>query len=254
MSSIARVLCVILAWGAFRFLQGEIATDITHPRQFDDANNAWAELRTWQINGRLNNPTGSLATMTKRIRAMEAAFALDNQDLILYAPTGERTAHALLNADCIGGTKVTVAPSYPDSQGAQYVTYRDFTVTVQGLVPIAGDRSPLKSFQESIQFSGGGPLTHHLEPLVGAPIKQLGKQQTVYRAVQSGSAVGILARPNLLAIAPPIWPGQEVRPLRTITPGTPKRQGNTFIDWPISWQYTFEAATELVGEPNLWVF
>lgn len=244
---------MILAYGTFRFGQAEAATTITRQRQLDEAQNPWADLERWQISGKLLNRGGSLATMKAKIQALEAAFSTDGKDLILYEPDGRaETAHALRTRNTFGGVRVVEPPSYPDSSGANLVTYRDFAVTLEALVPVTGTRSAYRSFTEQIQFSGGGPLFHHLEPLVGRPIKQMGKQATVFRAVQSGSAVGLSGSPNPFLIAPPLWPQAELIPQRVITYGSPRRFGNSFLDYPVSWQYTFESAVPLNGRTNVW--
>jgi hypothetical protein len=246
---------MIVQWGTYAFQISEVATVIRRERQLDSAGVGWADLVTWDLAGKILNPTGLAAKMTTKLSLLEAAFATSGKDLKLLTPTGGATQHQLLNADCLGGTQIIRGVEYPIAEGPQYVTYRDFSATIQGLLPLAPNgRSPLLAFETSIQRTGGGPLTYHLEPLNGLPIKGLGKQATVYKAVQQGSAVGILSRPNPLIYDPPLWPEAEMQPLRVITEGHPKRRGTKFTEWPISWQYTFESALPLIGSPRLWTF
>jgi hypothetical protein len=244
---------MILSWGNYRFFQNEVATDIKRERQLDAAGNGWANLVTWNLNGMILNPGGNLRTMTTALEELENAFSSDYKDLVLYLPDGSTpSAHKLINSQTIGGVRVVGDVSYADSSGANYVTYRDFTATVQALVPVNLNRDPLLAFETSIQFTGGGPSTYFHEPLNARPTKGLGKQYTVWKAVQQGQAVGMVGRPSPTIIDPPVWPEAEKRNLRVVTPGHPRRVGSEFVEWPISWQYTFESADELIGSPRLW--
>ena len=112
-------------------------------------------------------------------------------------------------------------------------------------IPIDADdlETALRSFEETLSFSGGGPKYGHLETLAGPPVKQLLRQQTVYRVGQSGQAIGLYQRPT----APlPIWPQAQVESgVRRLS--SPKRRRDDYTDFSIDWSFRFESATPLVA-------
>ena len=90
-----------------------------------------------------------------------------------------------------------------------------------------------------------------MELLSGPPQKQLLNEQTTYKCVQSGQAVGNLSYPFFPS---PLFPG-AIMPDQTMTEGdSPKRVGAigspAWVEWPIRWRYVFESATPLSGVPN----
>ena len=139
--------------------------------------------------------------------------------------------------------------------GAEYSTFRSYEIEVEGEVHTAtNSQAVLLQWNEALTFEGGLQLDIHLQPLIGLPIKQTPFQNTPYRARQEGSALGRLDWPVPPA---PIWPGDEIRPSRSIRYESPERfdQGNGIVffrNYPVSWSYTFESATALTGSPTLW--
>ena len=218
----------------------------------DAAQNPWAFDETWRLNVMLPNPTaGNASTMRSTLSAMENAFLKTNQDLALLLETGGKTHHAVRSRDTVGGIRVTKFPEYPVGRGYEYGSYRTVAIelSMRRLVDLS-DRSGLTNFSETLTTSGGGPRYGHLEPLTGLAIKQLLKQNTIWRAVQQGVAIGIGGYPTP---PDPIWPGDLVEPDGSpFTYGSPERIGGSLFNFPVTWQYNFEAAQPRRGRPNVW--
>ena len=249
------------AWGTYSHYTGEVALSHTVETLRNEAMNVVALLHRYTVNGLLITRSGStIAAVQSDINnqaiALKAAYAQQGRDFSLYLDSGSRSTHTLLNSRCLGGTRVVSGPSFEMTRPAAGATFLPFTVVIEGEVPVTNALSMLLAFEESLSQSGGGPLDGHLEPLNGSPIKQRLKAKTVFRVQQQGSAVGYLAYPSVSVIAPPIWPGAEIRPMRQINTRSPRRRGtggNTgYTEFPVQWSYQFESAAALNGSPHRW--
>jgi len=235
-----------LKYGSYAHATGECQISINKQTEFNEAKEPWAIRERWDIQGLVTNATGNLASMKTSVDALVSAYSVHGYDLVLYTPSNTATSHALYSDDCIGGTVVVQPVSFPSGEGAEGITYRNYTVSVEGLVRTSSGH--LLSFTESLSFSGGGPVYGHIQTLRGLPVKQLLRQNSVFRATQQGSAVGISTYP---IIPSPVWPsaqigtGQEER-------GSPKRFNYNYSEYPISWRYEFESAYPLLGNPTRW--
>ena len=136
--------------------------------------------------------------------------------------------------------------SFPEGVGAEGITYRNYSLAVEGLL-LTGDGT-LLSFVETLSFSGGGPTYGHIETLTGLPVKQQLRNYTVYRVTQQGQAVGISGYPS---VPGPLWPAALMRG-GSSERRSPRRIGNSYTEYPITWQYEFEAAFPLYGNPTRW--
>lgn len=203
----------------------------------------------WDLQIWLLNPTGSQSTMKTKIAECQDAFASNFKDVMLLQPDGStRSQHVLLNAQTFGGVIVVQRPQFPDGKGAQHVTFRTANAAVQATIMVDSGTGYKEHFEE-VTFSGGGPRFGHLEPLWGRPIKQLRKQNTIYKATQTGRREGIYGFPDIPA---PIWPSALLEEPIVVKSG-PRLIGNTYTDFLISWTYQFEDANRLVGSPTPWV-
>lgn len=179
--------------------------------------------------------------------ALATALARPYQDLILYTDAGAPSDCALYNSPSTTGV-VPQAPSFPDSVGAEYATFRRFQFSAKAEYPLANTGAILMSFTERLQFSGGGPIYAHKMALNGPPQKQLIYPASIFKVVQEGEAVGYTFRPDP---PPPIWP-DALMTSPDITVDAPKRRGKKYTDFHVSWRYNFESATQLVGVPTIW--
>ena len=243
-------------YGDYTHPAGEPAVTIDRETLWTDAGTAWAERERWSISGCIYNQAGTAAAMDVLVTELEAAYSSSGGDLKLLLPDGTTASqHALLNANTIGGVRVVKRPSYPQGSGPEGITIRHFTVALEAEVAVSAD-SALLSWHESIRYSGGGPRFGHLEPLVGKPIKQKLKANTIYKAIQQGRAVGLSAYP---AVPSPIWPAHQIDQ-RDIEQSAPRRRGygsgaDCWTEWPVSWCYRFESANPLLAPngPNRWM-
>lgn len=210
---------------------------------------------TWSLTGFLQ--AASQAALVTAMTTLEIAYGRNQQTAQILLNNGTTVARQMPGVHVLGGTEVIEGVSYPNdgmgANGAEFVDYRTFTVKIRGRYAVELPPSyQLIQFNETIQFSGGGPQDVHIESQIGPPQKQRLKQFTTYRAVQSGSAVGLLTLPVPPA---PLWPSAlETAP--QIVPGSPKRSGGSgapiLTEWPISWTYVFADSQPLRGLPNYW--
>lgn len=246
---------MILKWGSYAFPLGCCELQVQSRRMKTAAETDWAEEHIWTINGLFQTQAPVAATAIAAIKAkldaMRDAFQTDAKDLILYEADGAtRTHHQLLTAKCIGGTQV-MEVNFPDGKGVELLNMRHFTIVVRGLkaTPLSALRTGIKSFEETLEFAPAGRRIGHLETKIGRPVAQELRRYTTYRAVQRGSAVGLYMRPSIPAA---IWPQALVHAQPLVTKGTPKRLGDDYIDWPVAWEYSYESAFVLTGNPNVW--
>lgn len=239
---------MILGYGNYRHANGEVAIVIDKANVLNAAGIALSQEVRWNLQGMLVNQSGNPTTLAGMIRNLENAYSVPNQDLVLFQPDGSTvSSHFLYAGSTLGGVRITKPVSYPQGTGPQGVTYRTYSIEIAALLPL-GAETGLSEFHEEIQSSGGGPARGLLEPLMGLPVEQLRKQNTIYRATQQGRAVGFGAYPT---IPGPMWP-QALITSPNITMGSPQRVGNSYINWPISWIYQYESANQLSGAPNIW--
>lgn len=234
-----------LAWGEYQHGNGECEVVIDQEPLWNDRGERYATRIAYRIKGLLQADT--VAGVTTAIHALEAAYAEDFQDIGLYEDDDTPTAHVLFSADTLQGNRVIRGPSYPEGRRADYSTFRTYEITVEGEVG-SDDTVNNMSFHQKIELMGGGPRFVYIETRNGPPQKQLTTEQTTYKAVQSGDAMGQFGYP---AAAMPLWPNAEHRDQRNIVTNAPTRQGDKLREYSISWRYVFESATPLMGSPGI---
>lgn len=237
-------------YGNYQHDPGEVELQVQQTVQETEAGTPYSVLTRFSLSGML---VGSgLADMNAKVAALAAAYSQNGYDLGLMDDFGAPTHLVLLSANCLGGSRVTVRPSFPDLRRAAMVTFVPYQIELEGEVLVADRPTDLLEFTESISRSGGGPRFGFLEPLNGAPIKQQLKKKTVYRATQRGRGLGLLARPT---VPRPIWPAALMES-PTIETGSPRRRGFgadlVYTRFPVSWSYEFQSAVPLIGDPNAW--
>lgn len=200
---------------------------------------------TWRISGQIHaDDTSALVT---RLIALRAAYSRWYSDLGLYDASGNLT-HGLLNRGSTSGVKVVKPPHFPKGDGAQLSTFRDYEIVLEARYPATNQQNPLLAFNETLSFSGGGPRRTVVECTNVPPQEQLLTLYTAYRARQSGSATGLYGYPPIPA---PIFPGAlEVNGEPTF--GSPRLKNGRYVNFPVTWNYSFVSAVPLVGLPNAW--
>jgi hypothetical protein len=243
-----------IQYGNYRHAIGEGALSVSQQAEYESGIPAAIRVR-FEVQGRIQiadqgSPLANQAFMTAALDDLEAAYLQNGLDFGLYQDDGTPTQHVLLNAATLGGTRVITPVSYPVGRGAEYSTYRNYTVSIEGLLP--NFYASIVQWKETLTFNGGGPEFIFLQTLNGLPQKQVLYQQTTYKASQRGSAVGNLAYP----LPPdPLWP-YAIHPNRTVIDrSSPERVGTTgiaFRHYQTTWSYSFEDVAPLVGDPNYW--
>lgn len=187
----------------------------------------------------------------KAIGQLQDAYATGGKDAILRFPNGSATHIKLLTADCLGGVRVTMPPSFPSNRDGSYTTWINYRLQLEGDVFVEATENTI-AFSETTVFSGGGPEYGHLRPLNAPPIKVMLRSHSVFRCVQSGQAEGLLYRPTMPA---PLFPDALMKaPEQRLT--SPKRRGFgddlTLMRFQTAWTYEFESASPLIGRPHSW--
>lgn len=235
-----------LKYGGYPHTSGEAAFSISRDGQFSPEGVYQGYVERWDISGRLH--AADVASLSAAITALQAAYALQGQDIGLYNDDHSPTAHRMLNSQTVGGIRVVRQPSFPESQGAEYTTFRSYSIGVEG--EFLDLESGIVNWTEVVNFEGGGPVYVHLKPINGVAQKQVSIQNDTFRATQAGSAVGYLGYPNPPA---PLWPSDLVR-APAISRKTPRRKGprgsQLFVEYEVSWNYAFESVAPLTGGPT----
>lgn len=187
----------------------------------------------WTLRGLIFGD-GTVANLTSLIGTLEAAYAIDKQDLKLL-DGATATAHSLLNASCTGGTKV-VSVRYPKGEGPEYATYREFEIVVEGKVR---STTGLTSYTETIGVVGtGGPEFVMRQPLQGQPIKQEVNTATPVQITQQGSALSDAGYPTPPAC---VMPASEHVMRRSVTHTLPRYDNGSYVDYGTQWSYQMES-------------
>lgn len=225
-------------YGSYQHAAGECEVSISRNTQFSDDGVPMTRLDRWDTSGVLY-AADSTALMAA-IASMQSAYSTHGLDLYLKYDDGT-ILHHLRTADTLGGTRVVMQPSFPVGRGPEGGTYRTYTLAVEGEIFLADPG--VTQWQETLSWSGGGPLYVFMQALNGPPQKQLAAQQTPYMCQQSGSAVGYNGWPT---IPPPIF-YSELIANPVITRGTPRRRGRVgprqFVEYPVSWSYQYKSAS-----------
>lgn len=204
------------------------------------------------IKGVIQGPSYStVAAITTAITALEAQFAVDGGDLILYDSDGStETAHAFRSQDTLGGLRVVGGVRYPEGKGAEYSPGRGRTweVVIEGDFPDANEN--LIAWVETIDITGvpGASDWGHVPVINGLWPVQVFSEFTPVTMVQQGKAIGQFEYPP---VPPPLFPLHEKQKMRRLTKKLPDRFGDSLRNWEVGWAYTFESMQELDAESQV---
>ena len=242
-------MSIVIQGGNYTHASGEVEYSLSVDGFLNEQGNTVTHRYRVQMQGELYAAsTGDLDTAAIALRA---AYR-DRLTQWRVLADGSALVHSVLEADTIDGIRVVQPPSFPSNRSAAYVNYLPYTITLEWEQLILGMEEALVSFDETLQFSGGGYRTGHIETAVNLPQKQLLRQHTIFRAVQSGSAVGMFFRPR---VPDPIWPGSLVEPNPASTLASGKWRGRANPnrqEVAVTWQYNYESSVPLFGRPNDW--
>lgn len=207
----------------------------------------------WTIRGDLY--ASSQNSLISAIRTMELGYQFEGGNVILLAADGVTVAASILAANTHGGPRFSLLPSYPEDgrANAEWSTFRNYELVIEA--DTYTGQIVLIDWHETWATTGtGGPRFVYAEPLIGPVFVDQITQVSVCRAVQAGSAVGLVSWP----VAPsPIFPGNENFAEREIVKRDPKRRGRpgfaAYKEFETTWKYTFTRALPFPNaNPNAW--
>jgi hypothetical protein len=224
---------VIVTYGSHSHPDNQCAVTIDRDVWRDTEGVRIGYTERWTLRGLIFGD-GTVADLTTKINTLQAAYAIDKQDLKLL-DGATATAHSLLNASCTGGTKVK-AVRFPKGEGPEYATYREFEVIIEGSVR---STSGVTSYTESITIEGtGGPEFVIRIPLQGQPIKQVINAATPMRVLQSGRSLSDAGYPTPPS---PVLPAAEHVLQRSVTRILPRYYNGSYVDYGVQWSYVMES-------------
>ena len=231
---------MILKYGTYAHEIAECSLSISQPRQFNEAGQVAGITQRWIIDGRKEGT--SVADLTTKLAALEAAYSVNGQDLILFDVDGTtQTHHKIISADTIGGTRV-VNLEYPEGRNAEYSTFRTYRITVEADIWTLDGVATIDSvgtYSANVDFTGTGGAKFVIRPTMsGAPVKQQIYAQTPVTCIQSGTKTGILGYP---AADPPLYPTHEQFDRRQIKRSSTLQKGQP--RYTTNWSYTFLKST-----------
>jgi len=235
---------LILKWGSYQHADSEVSISISKERRYNEFGAQIGYRERWTITGFLQ--AADHASLTTAILALEAAYATNGRDLVLYLPDGTTpTAHRLLSGVANTGTRV-VTSDYPVGTGAEYSTFRSYQIVVEADVQANdGDSPQVGSFDETVVVTGGGPRKVWVETLSGAPIQQTVRAATTLRVTQSGSLTSPL---GWLTPPGPLLPASvEHLDRRRIERQSPQRGASGLLEYRVAWSYEFETTAAVGG-------
>ncbi|MBS0263891.1 MAG: hypothetical protein JSS02_18275 [Planctomycetes bacterium] len=230
-------------YGTYAHARNEAAVQIGKQALFSPRGYRRGLRETWRIVGVLQ--AADPGSLTEALASLRTAYATNGLDLGLYHDDGTPTDHRIISANTLGGTRV-LHSAFPEGTGAEYSTFRSYSITVEAETP--DTTHDVLEFSEVVSFVGtGGPRLVFLETLAGPPQTQIARQFTTYRARQEGRAVGLTSYPT---VPPPVWPAAELVDQRRVSLHTPRRTATSLSEYAVEWAYQFESTTPLTGTPT----
>lgn len=234
-----------LFYGGFPHAIDEPTITIDVSTNFNQANFAISRIVQWNIRGVMLG-FGPVALAAQQI-LMEQAYQIPFQDFVLVDTTTGAVLQSLRNNGSISGVRLIKPPSFPKGDGAEFATGRTYEIIAQAEYELNAPTG-LSDYSETVSYGGGGPAFGMVTCISGPPVKIVMAESVPYTATQTGYAVGRLGYPFPNA---PIWP-DALANAGTIEKASPKRNGFSFRDWRVSWNYSFTSAVPLVADPALW--
>lgn len=238
-------MTIRVRYGNYTHEDGEVEYSITREVLLTAREIAYAYQTRVQMKGLLM--AASTEEMDRKVRSLKAGYSRSDQNWLVLSD-GEPLDISIYASSAISGVTIENGVTFPNNRGAVYVTHLPYEITLTADVAIIDQFRALRSFEESLSFSGGGPRFLHIETATGLPVKQLGRRFTIYKATQAGTAVGLYRRPLMPR---PIWPNDLITlPDYSIDSG--RLRGDTLTDLTTTWNYRYESSRPLSGLPNTW--
>lgn len=213
----------------------------------DDNKLPYAVEQTVTVRGSIQGCVSQYQLTARRIQ-LQQALSIPRRDLCFRHDDGSLTPTSLIDATSLTGVRLVAGPDFAAEGPGEYATVLTYTfsMTATYALPYASPRRIL-SWNETISFSGGGPVYIMKSSIYGPPQRQKIQDQSPFTAVQSGSAVGWLEPPP---IPPPVFGIENLTQSGDGSASTPQIDGVIRERWPATWSYSFASAYPLFGIPT----
>ncbi len=235
-------------YGNYTHASGECTLRVVPRTIFSDSNLVIGLNVRYEITGRLH--ADSVSALTAAMLAMERAYSVSGQACGLYEDDGTPTAHVL---PASMAPMVIQPPAWGGNTPGEYTTYRDYTIIIEAARQLETGLDA--EVHESISYLNGwngGPVYKWFDLLQGPPQRQIVKQQTTYKVLQTGARVSTSWWPEPNA---PKWPAYMHIEQCSVTYGDPEKMrtgtGTTFYKFRTEWNWVFESDVKLTGYPSI---
>lgn len=244
-------MAISITYNGYTHPPGEVLLSVNRQALLTDARTAYGETVQIQLDGFLVGD--GVASINTAFRALMTAYSTDGGDFVVTDTTAGELALTIRSTNTLGGLRVIKKPNLPSMQNAAYVTFLPYQIVLEALVANPNPATLLRSFAEQISFSGGGWRRGCLQTRFGLPQPQTLTRHQIFRAVQTGRAVGLYSYPPIPSA---LWPAWLVEPYpeRSAVGGHLVGQGAaaTYMDFGVQWRYTYESPVPLIGTPRSW--
>lgn len=244
---------MIVMYGAYQHRVGTVSVSLQKKSLLNSAQVPYAVESSIRVSGMLTSwqrtEAAMIADLTYQTRQLEQAYQTSGQNFRVLTASGGQTHVNYISNYCLGGVRITEPPSFPDGRGIEMVTKRTFTIGLTAIEVLNPNCNMVMSFQESLDFKGGGKRRGLLETLTGYPHAQMWRQHTIFTAKQAGQAVGLFDYPS---VPLPIWPTNRTEEYPSTHKGHPEKIGDAWRNFPISWSWEFASEYQMIGNPHIW--
>lgn len=241
---------MILRYGNYRFPYKVATPTVTSEKVYGPRGLPWAIRRQVRARFELNDERGT-AAVAKMVDDCIKAHNADRGDLIWELPGGTSAPElSVRSSETVGGVRVVQPPSFTAGEGGEYSVYRKGEVAYEYMIPMSGvGRNFVWEWKEEVSFTGsGGAMKALTETKTGNVDRQRSRRNSICRATQSGTIVGLFQRP---AMPRPLFPSDvdEERTQARLLPAEEILADGTELRFGIQYTYEFTSGTRFPGCP-----
>lgn len=242
-------MALTLRFGSFTHELGEVTLGVARETTFNAADQPIEERVSWTIAARAEGD--DLTALLGKLVQVDLAYRARNRYAVaqLYDTSSGLVCHELNGPRSISGVRVVQPPSFPDGRGAEFTTYRNYAVRLEAEFFVTAPAAALVEFDETLAFSGGGPLRDLIVLTSGPPVEYVSAAQTPYECVQTTRAVGLGDYPVGLLV-PAFSPALLVGADHPVTFASPRPRGLTNTHYSCQKTWRFRSAVPLVALPR----
>ena len=159
-----------LKYGNYRHADNEVAVTIAKEGLFTQAGMPRGVRERWNLQGRLHAADQAGAGAAHRCAVCRLQHSGPGPG-VLPGHRRAREPRDSFSAATNGGVRVVSPPSFPEGKGAEYSTFRSYTIALEA--ELLDPNATVLNWNETVSFSGGGPQFGFFEPIDGLPQKQL---------------------------------------------------------------------------------